>query len=156
MFWSPVWPTPLQPVWPNTSHFLVSSKETPLALLQPSVNTHKQAPTNLCMQATCTHLPGNCLGLLSTSLLSFSFSASYNIFSGCCVCTHRNHVITACQDFLCWKTFAYSNALRSKACHGWLSNVHIHTVGLCSCLAQLMDASSSLFLRFFFQIFSIK
>ena len=78
-----------------------------------------------------------------------SCSASYNIFSGCCVCTHRNHVITACQGFLCRETFAYSNVLRSEACHGWFSDVHIHTVGLCSCSAQLMDASGSLFPAFF-------
>lgn len=82
-------------------------------------------------------------------LSSLSCSASSNIFSGCCVCTHRNHVITACQGFLCQETFAYSNVLKSDACHGWFSNVHNHIVGLCICSDQLIDASSTLFSAFF-------
>lgn len=116
---------------------------TPLVLLHSSVNTHATSTHNACMQ----HAHISTATVWGYSLLSCS--ASSNIFSGCCVCTHRNHVITACQGFLCKETFAYLNVLKSEACHGWFSNVHNHIVGLCICSAQLIDASGSLFAAFF-------
>lgn len=145
-FWCPLRPTPSLPVWPSTSDILVSSKETPLALSHSSEDTHKHAYEHPQLHACMWRAHISPATVYGSSPLSCS--ASYNIFSGCCVCTHRNNVITACQGFLCWETFAYSNALRREACRGWFSCVHIHIVGFCSCSAQLMDPSGQLFSSF--------
>lgn len=132
-----------------TRHISDSKPKTqtpPKALLYSSVNRHTYTHTHkhpqIDARGKCAHIsPATVKGY---SLLSCS--ASSNIFSACCICTHWNHVITACQGFLCRGTFAYSNALRSEACHGWFANVHIHTVDLCTCSALLMVTSGSLFL----------
>lgn len=113
--------------------------------IPPWIHTNTHTSTHGCMHAC--NVPTSPRQLSMAPLLACS--ASYNVFSGCCVCTHRNIVITACQGFLCWETFAYSNVLRSEACHGWFSSyVHVHIVGFCSCSAQLMDPSGQSFSSF--------
>lgn len=126
------------PLWPNfrtSTTERISDSETPLASLCSPLNTYKHTHTNA--------FPWQ---LSRATLL---------IFSGCCVCTHRNHVITACQGFLCWETFAYSNVSRNEALRCWFSNMHIHIVSLRAFSEQLMK-SGSLFLASFFPILTIK